>query len=244
MNSNRMLTELIRARFRNTLDMFELTRAIDHTVEKGGFREFFISELIKPLIPPHFGIGNGIIMDITGLQSPQIDILIYDKRNLQPIFQTESRGIYPIDSVIMVIEIKSKLTTTDLKNLSKTSCMFLPGHSTNSFLIATPGKIEDVKNSKGKMTQYPGYSIFAYDSDANKDEGIRIKEQCESTTWAGFRLIGVANKGIWGYEESTNDFNKINCTEDDIIIVYLKHLLSNIEETALTRGNFGLQYWL
>lgn len=239
-----MLTELIKKRFRNILEMVELTRDIEHTGEKGSFREFFISELIKPLIPPHFGIGNGIIMDFTGLQSPQIDLLIYDKRTLQPIFQTESRGIYPVDSVIMVVEIKSKLTATDLKTLSKTASMFLPGQSENSFLIATPGKMENKSVTERKIAIYPGYSVFAYESDAQKDEADRVKEHCVSSTWAGFRLIGVSNKGIWGYSDKKISFEKIECSNDDLIVIYLKHLLSMIEITASSRGDYGLQFWL
>lgn len=118
------LKKIIKARYNHIKELFDLSSVIEHPVEKGGFREYFISDLIRPLIPPHFGIGNGIIMDKYGHQSPQIDVLIYDKRNLQPIFEADNRGIYPIDAVIAVIEIKTIITSTDIRNLQKNHPMF------------------------------------------------------------------------------------------------------------------------
>lgn len=240
-----MLKDIIKARFNHIIDLFDLTAQIDHTVEKGGFREYFVSQLIRPLIPNHFGIGTGIIIDHRGRQSPQIDLLIYDRRTLQPIFEADNRGIYPIDSVIAVIEIKTKLTSTDLRTLEKTALCFLPGEHPESLYIVTPGTMENPDDPIHPLTKYPIYSIFAYTSDAaGREEGDRIKDYCNDISWRGFRLIGVADKGIWKFNDDANDFERVEYEEDEFIIKYLHQLLSELENIAKSRGDFGLQNWI
>jgi hypothetical protein len=100
--------------------------------------------------------------------------------------------------------------------------------------IITLGKLEENKSI------YPLYSIFAYSSDADKDEGVRIKEHCSPFSVTGFRLIGVVGKGIWSFNDHNKNFDKL----DFDIVQYLKLLLSEIEETAKSRGDYGLRYWL
>jgi len=239
-----MLDKIIKARFDHVIDLFNLTEEIDHPVEKGGFREYFISQLVRPLIPVHFGIGNGIIIDKNGKQSPQIDVLIYDKRRLQPIFEADNRGIYPVDSIMAVVEIKTKLTATELAKLEKTALAFLPGVAPNSLHIETPGTIPNPADPAHPITKYPLYSIFSYTSDAAQDEGTRIKKHCNRISWPGFRLIGVADKSLWSYNDVTGNFDDLLVGGRNFIITYLHMLLSELENTAKSRGDFGLQYWI
>lgn len=239
-----MLNQIVKARFKHVIDLFNLTGHIDHTVEKGGFREFFVSQLIRPLIPNHFGIGTGIIIDKSGKQSPQIDLLIYDRRTLQPIFEADNRGIYPIDSVMAVIEVKTSLSTTDLPVLQETALCLLPGHHEESLYISTPGTKPNPHDPDHPLTNYPLYSIFSYTSNAGRAESDRIKENCRRDSWRGFRLIGVADKGIWGFNDESDDFDQLLYNEGDFIIKYLHMLLSELENIAKTRGSFGLQYWI
>lgn len=70
-------------------------------------------------MPTHFGIGSGIIINHTGRQSSQIDIVVYDKRVLPPFIQGEGVGIYPAESVIATIEVKSFLRGGENKELKE-----------------------------------------------------------------------------------------------------------------------------
>lgn len=91
---------------------------------------------------------------------------------------------------------------------------------------------------------YPLFAIFAYSSDSEKDEGKRIKEIVDPKIVPGYKLIGVSEKGIWGYNYDIKDFIKEDFIPEDFIIVFLHHLLSELETMAESRGSFGLRYWL
>jgi hypothetical protein len=101
-----MLIKSISTYTTNMKNLYELSGGVEHDGEKGAFREFFLTQLIRPLIPYHFGVGSGVIQDSIGTQSRQTDVVIYDRRLLPPIFLAGDRGIFPIDSVLCVIEVQ------------------------------------------------------------------------------------------------------------------------------------------
>lgn len=237
-----MLKSIIKARYNNLLELDRTTSRVKHSGEKGGYREFFISQLIRPIIPSHFGIGNGIIIDSKGRQSPQIDILIYDKRLIPPIFESESRGIFPIDSVIAVLEIKSKLSTSDIPQLEKISECFIPKDGYDFLYIITPGKI--IENNKPR-TIYPHFAVFAFDSTAeHKDEANRLKNKMKKDLWTGVGIVCIANKGLWVFDRKKKDYNLIETDKNEIIVKFLNSVLDQLENIAQTRGNYQLSNWL
>ena len=88
---------------------------------KGDLRELLIAELFERFLIQDFGIGTGQIINQKEQLSNQIDIIIYDKRILPPFLQLKNRGIFPAESVIAVIEVKSILTEDEIKDTSKKS---------------------------------------------------------------------------------------------------------------------------
>jgi hypothetical protein len=48
-----------------------------------------------------------------------MDIIIYDKRVLPPLIKNQNLGLYPIESVLAIIEVKSNLRKQDLLNTEK-----------------------------------------------------------------------------------------------------------------------------
>jgi hypothetical protein len=62
-----------------------------------------------------FDIGSGIIVNRANKQSCQTDILIYDNRILPPFIKEQNIGVYPAESVIATVEIKTKLDYIELK---------------------------------------------------------------------------------------------------------------------------------
>lgn len=82
---------------------------LKHRLTKGELRELFITNVLKQYLTSQFDIGTGIIINQKGEQSNQIDIVIYDNRILPPFIKEQHIGIYPAESVVGTIEIKSKL---------------------------------------------------------------------------------------------------------------------------------------
>ncbi|MFZ3147418.1 MAG: DUF6602 domain-containing protein, partial [Methanothrix sp.] len=176
MKSN-MLKRSIETYTKNMINFYELSGGVDHDGEKGAFREFFVTQLIKPLMPQHFGVGSGVVEDFKGNQSKQTDIIIYDKRLLQPTLLAGDRGIFPIDSVLCVIEVKSELKAYHYRDIAEAARYFYPTseENPNGLHIARPGKL---RGDKGQpQAFYPLFSVFAYRSDADRDEIERLDEQ-------------------------------------------------------------------
>lgn len=76
---------------------------------KGELRELFVTNILDSFLTKQFDIGTGIIINQKEEQSNQTDIIIYDNRILPPFIKEQHIGVYPAESVVGVIEVKSKL---------------------------------------------------------------------------------------------------------------------------------------
>jgi hypothetical protein len=101
-----MYGSLLDARINDLWTFYKASGAVTHSGEKGQQREAFLARLLESILPPHFGIGTGIIVDRFGKQSLQTDLIIYDRRLIPPLLEHRGRGIYPIDAVLRVLEVK------------------------------------------------------------------------------------------------------------------------------------------
>lgn len=153
------LKEAIMAATNNIQRLYKFSAEVNHPGEKGTFRELFVAQLLHPLLPQQYGIGSGVVIDDWGRQSKQSDIIIYDRRLLPPILMAEGRGLFPIDSVLAIVEVKSKLAARDYIDIVEAAKFFYP-YDKEHLHIATPGKLSK------SGTKYPLYTIFAYTSDA------------------------------------------------------------------------------
>ena len=104
-----VLKQAIQNATENLCRSYEPTGGVAHDGEKGAFREFFVAQLIRPLLPHHYGVGSGVVVASDGAQSRQTDVLIFDRRRLPPILLAGDRGLFPIDSVLAAIEVKSEI---------------------------------------------------------------------------------------------------------------------------------------
>ena len=85
-----------------------------HPGEFGTYREKIIKSLLQPFLPSRLDIGSGFIITAKDNISTQCDIVIYDKAST-PVIETEEQRFFPVECVVGVIEVKSKLTKAQLK---------------------------------------------------------------------------------------------------------------------------------
>ena len=85
-----------------------------HPGEYGTYRENLCDELIKFSIPSRFETTSGFLINSSDEVSTQVDVLIYDLNNT-PLIQNDSKTrFFPVESVVGVGEIKSKLKIQQL----------------------------------------------------------------------------------------------------------------------------------
>jgi len=95
-----------------------MSKAVDnipHQETLGNIREILVRELFRPLLPPDIGIGTGQLIDMDGQYSRQTDIILFDKNLAPSAMMDESLGLFPVDSCLYVIEVKTTLNATTLK---------------------------------------------------------------------------------------------------------------------------------
>ncbi|MDR7246850.1 DUF6602 domain-containing protein [Priestia megaterium] len=96
------------------IDFAEVTENINHMGERGGSREEILLKYLEDYIPIKYEMNNGVIIDATGEQSRQQDIIIYDSFNSPVLLNMQSTKMVPIESVFSVIEVKSSLNKTEI----------------------------------------------------------------------------------------------------------------------------------
>lgn len=92
---------------------------LEHNLIKGVIRECIISDILSEILPSQFRAGTGIIVNGDGDQSKQTDIIIYDNRILASFMQKYSVSLYPIESVIATIEVKTRLHKKDIEKTNR-----------------------------------------------------------------------------------------------------------------------------
>src|SRR5690349_5776689 len=98
--NKRMFQQILDARIKDLWTFYEMMGGLSHQGEKGALREAFLARVLQGVLPTHFGVGSGLIVDRWNRQSNQTDIIIYDKRSIPPFLEENGHGIYPIDAVL------------------------------------------------------------------------------------------------------------------------------------------------
>lgn len=83
--------------------------ATGHSVTKGDASETDWIQWLRNYLPQRYKVGKGIVIDYTGKQSEQIDIIIYDAQYTYFVFHHENTILVPVESVYAVFEVKQNL---------------------------------------------------------------------------------------------------------------------------------------
>src|SRR6476659_5889875 len=62
------------ASIRTAVEKAKGAKSIPHKGLRGRVREIFVGDLLKPLLPPTFGVGTGLIIDSKGASSAECDV--------------------------------------------------------------------------------------------------------------------------------------------------------------------------
>jgi len=143
------LTRVFAAIGNQMLTDFELAQSqIKHLGERGGEREAVLRSFLESYLPSRYGVSSGEIIDVSGVTSPQCDVIIYDHLNCPLLLAGKDYRVFPAESVLAVIEVKSILTLAQLKD--------------------AVNKIRSVKSLRRRGGPIVGV-VFAYKSAVSKD---------------------------------------------------------------------------
>jgi len=169
---------------------------ISHAGLRGEIRESGLGKLISSLLPDEWEIGTGKIIDSEGRQSPQTDLVIYFKKVFPPIFFSEKLGLFPIESCGFAFEVKSTLTSAEVKKTVKTF---------NTL------KALEIKKPFHEMPivfqMRPIRVLFALKSDLKDGNELhRYKEHDpEFLEHPAIEILCVLGKGLWIYRSASRN---------------------------------------
>lgn len=89
---------------------------IGHSGEMGKENELSLIRLLEKLLPSSVGIGSGMVIDASGNYSKQTDVIIYDIANQPQIMAQTNQVIFPIECVLLTIEVKTTLTEREIRD--------------------------------------------------------------------------------------------------------------------------------
>jgi hypothetical protein len=129
----------------------------------GNYYEELLRFELKRFIPKKFTIATGAIF-YSNRVSRQLDIIFYDNNETFPLFSTNNLILTAPDDVKLVIEVKSALTTTSLKEAIE--------NLRSAIDVQIPSQSE-----KGPLKLKLHTMIVAFTTDLNLD---RLSKKCKS----------------------------------------------------------------
>lgn len=223
---------ILRAKIISAVEHAKAAADLTHQGVKGTVLEILVGQLFRPLLPADIGIGTGqIIESYTGRLSGQIDIILYDRSILPPILLDEKLGIFPIESVLYTIEVKTTLTASDLKLAH--DCAedlyrnfgYLPG-------LRHEGEVVE-KHRLEKLRSV----VFALKTDlsGNKSNEAERYKRLYQDGPAHIRAICVADREYW-FDDGKRWIGGFDTDLYDGVLAFIGGISNTYRRVAASRG--------
>jgi hypothetical protein len=166
-----------------------------HLGLRGQFRELVLTELLQPLVPHTCRLTHGTVIDANGprrnptkARNFEDDILVIDSECLPPFFELDGRGVYPVESVLARVEVKSGFNARSLREA-------IDGAA--AFATLTP----DLGDTSYGQWARPIQVLFAFRSDyvEGNDFGHFLRALAEhgNIHSPAVRYLCIPGRGFW-----------------------------------------------
>ncbi|MBI3822250.1 MAG: hypothetical protein HY289_06170 [Planctomycetes bacterium] len=230
--------DFILARVQAAVGAAKAARGVSHSGLRGEIREILIRDLFRPLLPADVGVGSGEIISHTNQTSKQTDIVLYDRSILPPIVFQEAAGIFPVEAVLYAIEVKSKLTSQELRDSDSAA-----------------RKLEQLEYSAGQhdlnarpinhfiKKAVPVVFALASDLTGHNDSEIERYDGLREAGEPAIRGICVAGRNYWFWSLDAWRTWPVDY-EFAEVISFIGTILNTYREVAETRGQPRLGRYL
>jgi len=180
------------------IDFSEATKQIGHRGAKGTVREtLIVEEFLCKYLPKKIEIMGGEIVSTDGQRSNQTDIVFFDHLNCPVFYDKKDYKIIPIEMVYGVMEVKSKLDSTELEDafmkINKIKKMPKLAFEPQAGTVVNTSTIYDKEWNYFPTTGF----VFAYDSIALPTLRDKLTEiQKSEPNFAKIDIVCILNKGL------------------------------------------------
>jgi hypothetical protein len=209
---------------------------VDHAGMRGTFREIVVADLLRPLLPADLEIGTGKVISADGQTSRQHDIIIYDRSILPPFMFDGTNGLFPVESVAYVVEVKSMLTLNELRS-AHDAAMELAGFSYRS------GE-HDIDDQPVCHDYIKCLSVlFAFATDLTASTDLQRYEQLLAGAPPAIKSICVADAGFWDHR-AANGWRSFAPGNLDEVVQFVAQVGNSFRRVLDTRGKPRIGYYL
>jgi hypothetical protein len=192
-----------------------------HNGLKGQLRELFVRELLLPMLPSEYVVGSGNVITAYNEVSNQLDVIVCDRRVIPPVLFEGAVGIFPVESALLTVEVKSTLNAHEL-----------------GLAHASAERVTSFKHSVlgTKAIEHVGSCLFAFATDltpGGKSEIERYKEM-DGSDEPALRLICVVGRGCWFWAEGKWNNWEFG-GEYGEVVAFLVSIANTIQRVAATR---------
>lgn len=119
----------------------EIAGLVNHLGTRGTADENSITKVLHQVLPPSTRVSGGEVIDADGRVSAQMDALILSNTSHPILFgQTPDELIFPVESVLIAVEVKGNLSKTDvqvdiLEKVRKHQTLSSPNHPLPVFAV-------------------------------------------------------------------------------------------------------------
>lgn len=153
-------------------------------------------------------------------------------------------GLFPIESVLTCIEVKSKLTAKELKDSVK-KFSFL-----HKKMKCSSGIYDEMDKPVSHIHFKPTLDIFAFDTDLKNGNNYHMNEfdryKKLDNNWNVdpiIKSICIVNRGTWTFSKKTWQYIPVS-DENEEVIGYLGILVNTLAKIEETRKNPRLGLYL
>jgi hypothetical protein len=217
---------------------------VQHKGLKGRLREVVIRDLLRPLFPTDIGLGSGEIVDTQDRHSTEQDIVIYDKAILPPFLLEERDGLFPVESVLYTIEVKSVLDSGGLRkshqDAKQLDDFYYAAGEYNSDDCPIPGTCERI---------IPCVFAFASDLSGNGADEVERYDGIwqEDSDEPVIRVLCVVDRDTWSWWPNQKTWRQMARRGDPLeeVVAFVAGILNTYSRVRATRGQprIGL-YWI
>jgi len=169
-----------------------LVSGLNHHGLEGQIRELAARECIEPFLTQSYSCGTGKVIDTLQFISDQMDLVVYHRKVAPPILINRDLGLFPVECVRYVIEVKSTITADEIRDTNR---KFRSINNLKSF----PRKGSDGNVTYGRL---PTTVLLAFSSDITGSEIDRYKKYTDGSPPCV--VLCILGKGYWHYDRTTN----------------------------------------
>jgi len=239
--ANQLVRDKVKAHINAAISEAQIAAEVDHPGMMGTIREIAIKNLFGPLLTGQTDIGSGKIIDFNGFQSQETDVIIYSK-NIHPAILYSHRtdiGIYPAETCIYAIEVKSKATASNIRDVIE------KGKTLRNLKYSTGLYDPFGRGISHQITPViPAFFAFGTDLSEKSEIDRYIELDPEGEFSPVIPVICVAGKGYWYYRRDTTPsgdsigkwWHWAPSTDYNEIFGFLSGILNTIPDAVASRG--------